>query len=126
MTAREWANEYLGGYVKMELDERREKVKELANEGMSTRQIGDVVGVTHTTVERDLSSGTNEPKTNGQELSSGTNEPKTKKQKALEAKRDVELREEKRATSYLKFEDGWLASSMPASKWRASRWGSST
>lgn len=55
----EWVKTRIGGYVRMEVDERRAAVKELANEGHSTREIASFVGVAHETVRRDLDSVTN-------------------------------------------------------------------
>lgn len=45
-----WVNDRLGGYVKMNIPDRKKAVAELTKEGLSTRQIGDVLGVTHPTV----------------------------------------------------------------------------
>jgi ParB family chromosome partitioning protein len=50
---REWAETY-HGYLKMPIEERREAVAELAEEGYSQREIADVVGVDDRTVGRDL------------------------------------------------------------------------
>jgi hypothetical protein len=54
LSLREWVSDRLGGYVRLEVPERREAVAELADEGMSQREIGDVLGVDHKTVGRDL------------------------------------------------------------------------
>ena len=51
-------NQRLGGYVKMSIAERREAAKELNAEGMSQREIGQVLGVGVATVNRDVSNGT--------------------------------------------------------------------
>jgi hypothetical protein len=48
----------LGGYVKLSIPDRREAVRELTTEGLSTREIGDVLGVDHSTIVRD---GANTP-----------------------------------------------------------------
>ena len=64
LSTREWVEQRLGGYVQMSLPDRREAVTELAGEGMSLRQIGDVVGVSKSQVARDLEpvpNGTPEP-----------------------------------------------------------------
>lgn len=58
-STREWVQQRLGGYVKLSVVERREAAKELADDGLSTRRIGGIVGVHHATVERDL--GANAP-----------------------------------------------------------------
>src|SRR5690606_32787625 len=39
---------------RMSIEERRQAAKELAEQGMSTREIAGVLGTSHTTVERDL------------------------------------------------------------------------
>jgi predicted transcriptional regulator len=76
MSAQDWNTKYQGGYVRMEIEKRREVVRELSAEGMTQRQIGDVLGVSHTTVSDDLH-GRNLPKTNGQKRDSGRNPPTT-------------------------------------------------
>jgi len=50
----EWVEKRLGGYVRLAVDDRRKAARELADEGNSTRAIGEVLGVGKTTVERDL------------------------------------------------------------------------
>lgn len=52
----EYVHERIGGYVRMSIEERREAAKELAEQGMSTREIAGVLGVSDTTVHRDLAS----------------------------------------------------------------------
>jgi predicted transcriptional regulator len=54
LSTREWVEQRLGGYVRMSIPERREAVAELADEGMTQRQIGDVLGVSPATVNEDL------------------------------------------------------------------------
>jgi N6-adenosine-specific RNA methylase IME4 len=51
---REWVEQRLGGYVRLSLSDRREAVAELTQEGLSTRKIGDVLGVSKDTVRGDL------------------------------------------------------------------------
>lgn len=53
MTTREWAEKY-HGYLKIPVAERREAVAELAADGMSQREIADVIGVNQATVCNDL------------------------------------------------------------------------
>jgi hypothetical protein len=53
ITTEEWVQDRLGGYVRLSIPERREAVAELTEEGMSTREIGDVLGVDNATVHRD-------------------------------------------------------------------------
>jgi len=50
----EWVNTRLGGYIKMNIEERRQVVEELTAEGASTREIAEVLGTSHMTVARDL------------------------------------------------------------------------
>ncbi len=52
LTRREWAETY-HGYVKMPIEERREAVAELTAEGLSQREVADVIGVDHATVLHD-------------------------------------------------------------------------
>jgi len=54
LSTRQWVTERLGGYVTLAIDERVEIVKQLDMEGLSQRQIGDIVGVDQATVSRDL------------------------------------------------------------------------
>jgi hypothetical protein len=49
----DWVEQRLGGYVRMSIPDRRDAVAELSEEGMSTREIGDVLGVNHATAARD-------------------------------------------------------------------------
>jgi transposase len=60
ITTREWVSERLGGYVRLSIPERRDAVEELTTEGMSQREVADVLGVDHATVGRDL--GANAPR----------------------------------------------------------------
>jgi hypothetical protein len=60
----EWVRTKLGGVVRLSIPERRNAAKELADEGFSQRQIGASLGVSHTTVDRDLG-GTNVPEDDG-------------------------------------------------------------
>jgi hypothetical protein len=53
LTLEDWVTTRLGGYVKLSIPDRREAAKELAAEGLSTREIGDVLGVDQSTVVRD-------------------------------------------------------------------------
>jgi len=60
LSLREWVDSRLGGYVKMAINERREVVAQLTasvdhgGEGLSQREAADVVGVGHSTIQRDL------------------------------------------------------------------------
>jgi len=54
MTTQDWVRDRLGGYVRMGVDERREAVAEMAEDGLSHRKIAGVVGTSHDTVHRDL------------------------------------------------------------------------
>jgi DNA invertase Pin-like site-specific DNA recombinase len=61
LTLREWVEDRLGGYIRLTLPERREAVAELEEEGMSTRQVADVLGIDQSTVVRDANAS-KEPK----------------------------------------------------------------
>src|SRR4051812_38169900 len=69
LTTEQWVEHRLGGYTRLAITERREAVAELTapeengGMGLSQRQTAAVLGVTHTTVRRDveLVSGTNVP-----------------------------------------------------------------
>jgi DNA-binding transcriptional MocR family regulator len=56
MDTGEWVERYVGGWVKLAIEDRREAVAELAaeNPDWSNQQIADVLGVSHDTVNRDL------------------------------------------------------------------------
>jgi hypothetical protein len=58
LSLREWVDDHLGGYIRLTLPERREAVAELTAEGMSSRQVADVLGVSHNTAAKDLRSVT--------------------------------------------------------------------
>jgi N6-adenosine-specific RNA methylase IME4 len=75
----EWVQR-LGGYARLSIEERREAVGELTEgEGLSNRQAAAVLGVSHTTVERDRT-GTNVPPEADKEIDivipDGTNVPR--------------------------------------------------
>jgi N6-adenosine-specific RNA methylase IME4 len=53
MTLRQWVDECLGGYVRLAVEERRRVVAELSDEGLSQRQVADVVGISQSTVSDD-------------------------------------------------------------------------
>lgn len=53
ISVEEWVDGRLGGYVRLSIPERREAVAELAEEGMSNVEIGDVLGVDEGTVRND-------------------------------------------------------------------------
>jgi N6-adenosine-specific RNA methylase IME4 len=57
LDTQEWVRQRLGGYIKLGVEERREAAKELAANGESTRAIGSVLGVHHSTVQDDLAGG---------------------------------------------------------------------
>jgi len=54
LTTREWVEQRLGGYVRLNIPERREATAELIAEGMTQKQAGDVLGVDARTVRRDI------------------------------------------------------------------------
>jgi predicted transcriptional regulator len=54
-----WSVARLGGYVRLSIEERREAVKELTDEGISQREVAEVLGVTQPTVQADLKSDKN-------------------------------------------------------------------
>jgi len=54
MTTQDWVRDRLNGYVRMGIDERREAVAELAEDGRSQREIAAVVGVDEKTIRRDI------------------------------------------------------------------------
>jgi transposase len=55
----QWVTTRIGGYVRLSVEERREAVKELTGEGMSQREVAEVLGVHQTTVHEDLKSDGN-------------------------------------------------------------------
>ncbi len=56
----EWVRTRLGGYIRLSIEDRREAVKELTDDGHSQRQVGEVLGIDHKTVSNDLR-GENSP-----------------------------------------------------------------
>jgi transcriptional regulator with XRE-family HTH domain len=54
LSTQEWVDNRLGGYVRLSIADRREAAKELTEEGMSQREVADVLGVDAATVNRSL------------------------------------------------------------------------
>jgi hypothetical protein len=54
MTTEEWVKGRLGGYIRLSIEDRREAVRDLTDEGHSAREIADIVGVSHDTAARDV------------------------------------------------------------------------
>lgn len=57
----EWVHQRLGGYVRLSINDRREAVEELSDEGLSNRAIGEVLGVDESTVREDKGAGNPAP-----------------------------------------------------------------
>jgi phage N-6-adenine-methyltransferase len=53
LSTRDWVEQRLGGYVRLQLPERREAVKELTNDGLAKPEIAEVLGVDERTIQRD-------------------------------------------------------------------------
>jgi N6-adenosine-specific RNA methylase IME4 len=69
LSLRDWVDKRLGGYVRMAVEERRRVTAELADAGLSQRQIADVVGVHESQISRDLANAS--PSPDDQPLSAG-------------------------------------------------------
>lgn len=61
LDTRTWVQERLGGYVRLGIEERREVALELTADGMSTREVADVIGVSKSTVAATVQDRTDEP-----------------------------------------------------------------
>jgi hypothetical protein len=61
LSTEQWVKERLGGYIKLAVPDRREAVANLAAEGHSTREIGEILGVSKDTAARDVSNATPAP-----------------------------------------------------------------
>ncbi|MGH8534080.1 MAG: helix-turn-helix domain-containing protein [Gammaproteobacteria bacterium] len=59
LTLEDWVQEKLGGYIRLAILERREAVVELSAEGMSQREIGEMLGVDERTIRRDVDAAAN-------------------------------------------------------------------
>lgn len=59
MTTEEWVRDKLGGYTKLPKEERQQAALELKEEGYSTRESAEILGVTNATVARDIGSENN-------------------------------------------------------------------
>jgi hypothetical protein len=55
----EWVRQHLGGYAKMEIADRREAVMQLAADGLSNVEIGEVIGVAEGTIRNDRGASQN-------------------------------------------------------------------
>jgi hypothetical protein len=67
LSLREWVEDHLGGYVRLTLPERREAVAELTAEGMSSRQVADVLGVSKSTAAAEAQAVQNRTDSDGAE-----------------------------------------------------------
>lgn len=65
LTTGEWVAQRLGGYVRLDVTERRQAVQELTGQGFPQRQAAQVLGVDAATVNRDLSVANATPKGSG-------------------------------------------------------------
>jgi len=66
LTTEEWVAKRLGGYIKLEILDRKQAVQELAVEGMSQRNIAAILGVSQKTVDRDLGESLDSPRSRNQ------------------------------------------------------------
>lgn len=69
----EWVKNRLGGYIRLEISERREAAKELSAEGASTREIAAILGVSQKTADRDVAES-NDSRTRGNSGKSESND----------------------------------------------------
>lgn len=93
LSTRDWVEQRLGGYVRLSVEERHGAVKELTDEGLSTRQIAAVTGVSHMTVANDVKKLTPEPAPIDALAALVVGEAKDKQAKRRE--RETRLREER-------------------------------
>jgi N6-adenosine-specific RNA methylase IME4/predicted transcriptional regulator len=56
-STKEWVNQRVGGYIKIDIGERRELAKKLTGEGYSQRDAADILGVSLGTVNSDVADG---------------------------------------------------------------------
>jgi hypothetical protein len=101
LTTREWVEQRLGGYVRLSVAERHGAVKELTDDGLSTRRIADVVGVSHETVAGDvrkLTPGQNGDSTNAEPIDvvAALAVGRVKDKQTKRREREDRLREERR------------------------------
>lgn len=94
LTTQEWVEQRLGGYVRLSVEERHGAVKELTDEGLSTRKIAAVTGVSHETVAKDVRKLT-EPVDTFAALAVAEEEDKQAKARAKREEKEAE-REAKR------------------------------
>jgi DNA-binding CsgD family transcriptional regulator len=73
LSTEQWVQQRLGGYVKLAVEDRREAVAELTDQGHSQREIGEVLGVSQMTVSRDLAPETNDSESPPEGVTSETN-----------------------------------------------------
>lgn len=77
LSNREWVSKYYG-YEKVPVETRRERVKELTEEGLTQREAADVLGVSQKTVDRDLESfDSPEPEATPEPESNDSQQPST-------------------------------------------------
>lgn len=59
LSTADWVDTRLGGYIRLSIEERREAVKELLDEGFSQRQAAEIIGVDEGTVRNDKKTAEN-------------------------------------------------------------------
>jgi hypothetical protein len=75
LTTEEWVRDRLGGYVRLAIEDRREAAAEMAEEGLSQREIAGVLGVDQKTISNDLR-GEEDSSRNGEEVAGNREESK--------------------------------------------------
>jgi N6-adenosine-specific RNA methylase IME4 len=91
----QWVRERLGGYIKLGVDERREAVAQLASDGMSQREIGEVLGVNQSQVSRDSDANASKTVPDDREIDAnaspldGVSDPVAERRAAKEAERQA-------------------------------------
>src|SRR5262245_8046604 len=83
LSPEEWAQRRLAGHIRLSIPERRKVVAELTEQGHTSREIGEALGVDHKTVINDRHAGEDSPSAPHPQPLSGEDSPDSRDRTVL-------------------------------------------